>query len=219
MRGSGSYAPPMARSQTMKEAFAEAFTHPSFWLLIAGFFVCGFQVAFYSVHLPAYVADKGLEPWVAVWSLMAVGGANLIGTYLAGQSGRIVEKRVGLSFIYFMRTFAFLGLLYLPMTPVTVIAISALLGLFWLSTVPLTTTLVGLFFGTQWMSMLFGFVFFSHQVGSFFGLLVAGRLYDATKSYDAMWWLCIGLGLFAALVHWPIRERPVARIAMQAKAA
>ena len=203
----------------MKEAFSEAFAHPSFWLLVAGFFVCGFHVAFYSVHLPAYGADKGLEPWVAVWSLMAVGVANLIGTYLAGQSGKYIERRRGLSFIYFMRIFAFLGLLFLPVTPWMVIGVSALLGLFWLSTVPLTSSLVGLFFGTQWMSMLFGFVFFSHQVGSFVGLWLAGRVFDTTKSYDLMWWICIGLGFFAALIHWPIREKPVARMEMQAKAA
>lgn len=207
-----------ARAQTLREAFAEAFAHPSFWLLIAGFFVCGFHVAFYSVHLPAFVADKGLPPWVGVWALMAVGIANIVGTYLAGQSGRVVEKRMGLSFIYFMRCFAFLGLLFLPMTPLTVICISALLGLFWLSTVPLTSGLVATFFGTSWMSMLFGFVFLSHQIGSFTGLLMAGILYDMTKSYDLMWWISIALGLFAAAVHWPIRERPVARVIEEMRA-
>jgi predicted MFS family arabinose efflux permease len=210
---------PLARSQTLKQAFSEAFAHPSFWLLIAGFFVCGFHVAFYSVHLPAYAADKGMEPWVAVWSLMAVGMANLVGTYIAGQSGKFVEKRMGLAFIYFMRCFAFLGLLFIPVSPWMIIGVSALLGLFWLSTVPLTSGLVGLFFGTQWMSMLFGFVFFSHQLGSFAGLWLAGRIYDATQSYDMMWWICVGMGLFAALVHWPIREKPVARIQMQTKTA
>ena len=205
--------PGILRSQTLKEAFSEAFAHPSFWLLTSGFFVCGFHVAFYGVHLPAFVSDQGLPSWVGVYALMAVGIANIIGTYLAGQSGKYVEKRVGLSFIYFMRSFAFLGLLFLPMTPLTVIAISALLGLFWLSTVPLTSSLVGLFFGTQWMSMLFGFVFLSHQLGSFAGLYLAGKVYDATQSYDLMWWISIALALFAAAIHWPIKERPVARIA------
>jgi len=207
--------PGILRSQTLSEAFREAFAHPSFWLLTAGFFVCGFHVAFYGVHLPAFVSDQGLPEWVGVWALMAVGIANIVGTYMAGQSGKYVEKRVGLSFIYFMRTFAFLGLLFLPITPVTVIGISALLGLFWLSTVPLTSSLVGLFFGTQWMSMLFGFVFLSHQLGSFMGLWLAGMLYDATKSYDTMWWISIALALFAAAIHWPIREKPVARILSQ----
>ncbi len=199
------------RPQSFSEAFAEAFRLPSFWLLVAGFFVCGFHVAFYSVHLPAFVADKGLPPWVAVSALTAVGIANIIGTFLAGQSGKIVEKRFGLAFIYFMRTFAFLGLLFLPITPWTVIGISILLGLFWLSTVPLTSAMVATFFGPQWMSMLFGFVFLSHQLGSFSGLWLAGKLYDATKSYDTMWWISIALALFAALIHLPISEKPVAR--------
>jgi MFS family permease len=204
-----------AKSQTLVEAFSEAFAHPSFWLLTSGFFVCGFHLAFYGVHLPAFVSDLGMPAWVGVWALMAVGIANIVGTYAAGQSGRFVERRVGLSFIYFMRSFAFIALLLLPLTPWLIIAISALLGIFWLSTVPLTSTLVGIFFGTQWMSMLFGFVFLSHQLGSFAGLWLAGTLYDATKSYDTMWWICIALALFAALIHWPIRERPVARLTEQ----
>ncbi len=204
-----------AKSQTLAEAFREAFAHPSFWLLTSGFFVCGFHLAFYGVHLPAFVSDLGMPSWVGVWALMAVGIANIVGTYAAGQSARFFERRVSLSFIYFMRSFAFMALLFLPLTPWLIIAVSALLGLFWLSTVPLTSTLVGIFFGTQWMSMLFGFVFLSHQLGSFLGLWLAGTLYDATKSYDTMWWICIALALFAALVHWPIRERPVARLSEQ----
>jgi predicted MFS family arabinose efflux permease len=203
------------RSQSLVEAFREAFAHPSFWLLVSGFFVCGFHLAFYGVHLPAFVSDLGMPSWVGVWALMAVGIANIIGTYTAGQSARYIERRVGLSIIYFMRSFAFLGLLFLPLSPWLIIAVSALLGLFWLSTVPLTSSLVGIFFGTQWMSMLFGFVFLSHQLGSFMGLWLAGQVYDATKSYDMMWWISIALALFAAVVHLPIRERPVARLAMQ----
>lgn len=208
--------PAATKSQTLSEAMAEAFALPSFRLLVLGFFVCGFHVGFYSVHLPAFVADKGLAPWVAVWALMAVGAANLVGTYCAGQSAKWIERRVSLAFIYLMRTFAFLALLYLPVTPTMIITVSALLGFFWLSTVPLTQSLVAIFFGTQWMSMLFGFVFLSHQAGSFVGLWLAGRLYDATKSYDLMWWICIGLALIAALLHLPIRERPVPRLAKPA---
>ncbi len=199
--------------QSLVGAFWEAFTHPSYMLLVTGFFVCGFHVAFYGVHLPAFVADKGLDGSVAVTALTLVGLANLVGTYIAGQSGRFIEKRRGLSLIYFGRCFIFLGLLFLPITPTTIIGLSILLGLFWLSTVPLTSSLVATFFGTRWMSMLFGVVFLSHQVGSFCGLWLAGYLYDATKSYDAMWWISIALGLFAAAVHWPIQERPVARLA------
>lgn len=199
--------------QTLGQAVKEAFTHPSYLLLVIGFFVCGFHVAFYGVHLPAFVADKGLDASVGVAALTTVGLANLVGTYIAGQSGRFVEKRQGLSLIYFGRCFVFLGLLFLPITAFTIIALSAVLGLLWLSTVPLTSSLVATFFGTRWMSMLFGVVFLSHQIGSFTGLWLAGVLYDLTKSYDMMWWISIALGLFAAAVHWPIKERPVARIA------
>jgi predicted MFS family arabinose efflux permease len=199
--------------QTLGQAIKEAFTHPSYLLLVIGFFVCGFHVAFYGVHLPAFVADKGLDASVGVWALTTVGLSNLVGTYIAGQSGRFIEKRRGLSLIYFGRCFVFLGLLFLPITPFTIIAMSAVLGLLWLSTVPLTSSLVATFFGTRWMSMLFGVVFLSHQVGSFTGLWLAGVLYDATKSYDMMWWISIALGLFAAAVHWPIQERPVPRLA------
>ena len=204
--------PDNVRSQSLGEAVREAAAHPSYWLLTLGFFVCGFHVAFYGVHLPAYVSDKGLPSWVGVYALMAVGIANIFGTYVAGQSGRWVEKRVGLSYIYFMRCLPFLALLFLPITSTSVIAISALLGVFWLSTVPLTSGLVGMFFGTQWMSMLFGFVFLSHQLGSFTGLWLAGYVYDSTRSYDLMWWISIALGLAAGLIHLPIRELPAARM-------
>ena len=201
-----------ADDQTLAQAFNEAFTHRSYLLLNMGFFVCGFHVAFYGVHLPRFVADHGLDPSVGVWALTCVGLANLVGTYIAGQSPRFIEKRLGLSLIYFGRCFVFLGLLFLPITGVTVIVLSIVLGVLWLSTVPLTSGLVSTFFGTRWMSMLFGTVFLSHQIGSFTGLMLAGTLYDATKSYDAMWWISIGVGLMAALVHLPIRERPVPRL-------
>jgi MFS family permease len=201
----------LQRQQSLGEAFHEAVRYPSFWLLTLGFFVCGFHVAFYGVHLPAFVADKGLPGGVAVAALTAVGVANIVGTYLSGQSTRFFPKKLGLSFIYFMRCFAFLGLLFLPINAATIIGISVLLGLFWLSTVPLTSSMVATFFGPQWMSMLFGIVFLSHQLGSFSGLWLAGVLYDHTKSYDMMWWISIALGLFAALVHEGIREAPVPR--------
>ncbi len=201
-----------ADTQTLGEAFKEAITHPSYLLLTMGFFVCGFHVAFYGVHLPRFVADHGLDPSIGVIALTCVGLANLAGTYIAGQSPRFIEKRLGLSLIYFSRCFVFLGLLFLPITGPVVIGLSILLGLFWLSTVPLTSALVSTFFGTRWMSMLFGAVFLSHQLGSFTGLWLAGVLYDATKSYDMMWWISIAVGLMAAAVHLPIRERPVARL-------
>jgi MFS family permease len=200
------------RQQTLREAFAEALAHRGFWLLTIGFFVCGFHVAFYSTHLPAFVQDQGLPGWVSVWSLMALGAVNILGTWLAGQSGAYFQKRSVLSGIYFGRFLLFVGLIYLPATPVTIIATTALLGLFWLSTIPLTSSLVGTFFGTSWMSMLFGFAFLSHQLGSFLGLYMAGVLYDATHSYTTMWWISAGLGLAACLIHLPIQERPVPRL-------
>jgi predicted MFS family arabinose efflux permease len=200
----------VVRRQTLKQALTEAFGTPSYWLLTVGFFVCGFHVAFYSVHLPAFVQDQGLGAWVGVWALMAVGLANIIGTWLAGQSGRLMLKHSALSVIYLTRTVLFLGLIVLPPTPLVIIGTSALLGLVWLSTIPLTSGLVGTLFGTGWMSMLFGFVFLSHQLGSFCGLYLAGVLYDATHSYTAMWWISAGLGLASAILHMPIRERPVA---------
>jgi predicted MFS family arabinose efflux permease len=206
-------APGVVRQQTVREALSEAMRHPSYWFLIVGFFVCGFHVAFIMVHLPAFAIDQGLPSWVGPFALSVVGIANIIGTYIAGQSGRFIEKRRGLSLIYFGRSVLFLGFLFLPMTPATVIILCGLLGLLWLATIPLTSGLVATFFGTTWMSMLFGIVFLSHQVGSFLGVWIAGRLFDMTKSYDAMWWISIALGLVAALAHWPIQEKPVARLA------
>ena len=200
------------KPQTLGEALREAFAHPSFWLLNAGFFVCGFHVVFYATHLPAYVSDVGLEPWVAVTGLVAVGLGNLVGTYFAGQWGKHYSKRYGLSLIYFARAIIFVGFLYLPITDTVVIAMSFGLGLFWLSTIPLTSSLVATFFGPVWMTMLYGIVFFSHQLGSFLGVYMAGVLFDLTKSYDVMWWISAGLGIFAALIHMPIKEAPVPRL-------
>lgn len=200
------------RAQTWQEALVEAFGHPSFLLLSLGFFVCGFHVAFIMVHLPAFTTDRGLPAWVGPIALSAIGIANIAGTYLAGQSGKYIEKRRGLSLIYFGRAFLFLGFLVLPMTSFTVIGLCTLLGLLWLATIPLTSGLVATFFGTTWMSMLFGIVFFAHQLGAFLGVWIAGRVFDATKSYDAMWWMSIALGLLAGLINWPISERPVARL-------
>ncbi len=205
------------REQTLKEALSEAFAHPSFWLLTFGFFVCGFHVAFIITHLPNFAKSEGLGSWVGAWAISLVGIANIVGTYLAGQSGPYIEKRRGLSLIYFARAIIFAGFLLLPPSPWMIIGLCGLLGLFWLSTVPLTSGLVATFFGTQWMSMLFGIVFLSHQIGSFMGVWIAGRLFDTYKSYDMMWWISIALGLVSALINWPISEKPVARITNAAK--
>lgn len=207
----GRHAPQLV-PQSAGEAIREAARLPSFWLLNLGFFVCGFHVVFYATHLPPFVADLGLGPEIAVWGLTAVGIGNLAGTYLAGQWGRRLPKRYGLSLIYIGRALVFLGFLFLPLTGGTVIALSALLGVLWLSTVPLTSGLVATFFGPRWMTMLYGFVFLSHQVGSFMGVWLGGAIYDRLGSYDAMWWISVGLAMFAALIHWPIVEQPVARM-------
>jgi predicted MFS family arabinose efflux permease len=201
----------MEKPQSLGAALREASGHRSFWLLNLGFFVCGFHVVFYGVHLPAYVADKGLDPKVAVIALVLVGVGNLVGTYLAGQSGRFMEKRRALSLIYAIRAAIFLCFLFLPITPLTIIVLSGALGLVWLSTVPLTSGLVATFYGPAWMTMLYGVVFVSHQLGSFLGVWLGGLVYDTTKSYDAMWWISVALGVFAALIHWPIEEKAVAR--------
>jgi predicted MFS family arabinose efflux permease len=203
------------KPQSLREAFAEALRLPSYWLLVVGYSVCGFHVAFYSTHLPAYVASQGLPAWVAVWALTATGVANIIGTFLAGRSAPYLEKRQSLTFIYLIRCVIFLGLLYLPPSPPAIIGLSSLLGLVWLATVPLTSGLVATFFGTTWLSMLFGIVLLSHQIGSFIGVWLAGILFDLTQSYDSMWRISIGISLTAALLHWPIRERPVARLEAQ----
>lgn len=197
--------------QSLADALREASRTPSFWLLNAGFFVCGFHVVFYGTHLPAYVADQGLAASVAVIALTVVGLGNLAGTWLAGQWGRVLPKRYGLMLIYSGRAVVFLGFLFLPITATTVVVLSGLLGLLWLSTVPLTSGLVATFFGPRWMTMLYGIVFLSHQVGSFLGAWLGGYLFDLTKSYDAMWWISVALGVFSALVHWPIREEQVIR--------
>lgn len=206
--------PPLAHAagtanQSLATALSEASRLPSYWLLNAGFFVCGFHLAFFGTHLPAFVADKGLDGSVAVWALTAVGLGNLAGTYLSGQSAKYFPKRYGLSAIYLARSFVFLGFLFLPIAPFMVILMSGLLGLLWLSTIPLTSGLVATFFGPQWMTMLYGVVFLSHQVGSFLGAWSAGVVFDATKSYDFMWWISVALGIVAALVHLPIKEESV----------
>ncbi|MFY0610505.1 MAG: MFS transporter [Hyphomicrobiaceae bacterium] len=202
---------PEVKSQTLGAALAEAATHPSFWLLNAGFFVCGFHVVFYAVHLPSYVASQGLDAMYGVIGLTVVGIGNLIGTYFAGQWGKKRSKKWGLSFIYLGRAVVFLGFLYLPIDGLTIILLSATLGMFWLSTIPLTSSLVSVFYGPTWMTMLYGIVFFSHQVGSFMGAWMAGYLFDRTQSYDMMWWISVALGIFAALIHIPIAERQVRR--------
>jgi predicted MFS family arabinose efflux permease len=192
-------------------AIREAFGHPSFLLLTAGYFVCGFQVVFIGVHLPSYLRDKGLPADVAPTALALIGLFNVFGTYLAGSLGQRLPKRAVLSAIYLLRALAILAFVTVPVTPVSVYLFAATIGFLWLSTVPPTNAIVAQVFGVRHMSMLGGFVFLSHQVGSFLGVWLGGRLYDATGSYDVVWWLAIGLGVFAALVNLPVREAAIVR--------
>jgi MFS family permease len=194
-----------------REALRGAMSHPSYLLLTAGFFVCGFHIAFVTTHLPPYLHDLGFGGTLAAWSVALIGLFNVIGAYTAGVLGGRYSKRLLLSGIYFSRALAFFLFVVLPPTTFSVLLFGAALGLLWLSTVPLTSGLVALMFGTRHAGMLFGFVFLSHQVGAFAGVWIGGAVYEATGAYDAMWWLCIGLGLAAAVVHLPILERRAPR--------
>ncbi|MEE3000229.1 MAG: MFS transporter [Pseudomonadota bacterium] len=198
--------------QSLKEALYEAKRHYGFVLLTIGFFVCGFQLGFITIHLPPYVSDLGLDPEVAVVGLALIGGFNIVGSLLSGLAGQRWSKKKSLSFIYLTRGLLILGLLLLPKTELTLYVFSASMGLLWLSTVPLTSGIIAQVFGLRYMATLFGIVFLSHQLGSFLGIWLGGLLFDGTGSYDVVWWLGAALGLAAALVHWPIDENPLQRV-------
>jgi MFS family permease len=206
---SGGAAP--VRDQTIWEALKEAFKYPSFQLLMAGYFVCGFQVVFIGVHMPSYLKDKGLSPQVASYALALIGLFNVFGTYIAGSLGQKMPKKWILSFIYFARAVAISIFLIAPLTPWSVYIFASVMGLLWLSTVPPTNATVAQIFGVAHLSMLGGFVFFSHQIGSFMGVWLGGVLYDKTGSYDIVWYISIALGIFAALVNLPVREEAISR--------
>ena len=199
------------REQTIGQALREAFGYRSFQLLMAGYFVCGFQVVFIGVHMPSYLKDNGLSPQVASYALALIGLFNVIGTYAAGALGQRMAKRHILAFIYFARSVAIVLFLWAPLTPTSVYIFSAVMGVLWLSTVPPTNAVVAQIFGVAHLSMLGGFVFFSHQIGSFMGVWLGGFLYDKTGSYDIVWYIAIALGVFAALVNLPVRETAIAR--------
>ena len=205
-------AAPAAVEQGLLEALREAFAHKGYVLLTTGFFVCGFHVAFITVHFPAYVRDVGLDPAIGAWAISLIGLCNIAGSFLAGALGQRFSQRLGLSAIYTARALAILALLLLPKTPLVILGFAAVMGILWLSTVPLTTGIIAQVFGVRYMATLFGIVFLSHQVGSFLGVWLGGVLYDTTGSYDGMWWAGIALGLLAAVVHLPIDERPLARL-------
>ncbi|MDP2620363.1 MAG: MFS transporter [Hyphomicrobiales bacterium] len=203
----------MGRDQTITEALSEAFGYRSFVLLVAGFFVCGFQIAFITTHLPPYITDVGLDPALGAWAIAIIGLFNIVGSLASGVIGGRYSKPIFLSLIYFSRAVAIALFILLPPSPASVLLFAAAMGLLWLSTVPPTSGLVAIMFGPRYMATLFGFVFFSHQVGAFLGVWLGGRLYDQYQSYEVVWWLGVALGIFAAIVHWPIREQPVERLA------
>jgi predicted MFS family arabinose efflux permease len=203
-------APP-PREQSILQALKEAFKYPSFQLLMAGYFVCGFQVVFIGVHMPSYLRDKGLSPQVASYALALIGLFNVFGTYAAGVLGQRMQKKNILAFIYLARAVVISVFLIAPLTPMSVYIFSATMGLLWLSTVPPTNATVAQIFGVKHLSMLSGFVFFSHQIGSFMGVWLGGFLYDRTGSYDIVWYIAIALGVLAALVNLPIKEAAIAR--------
>ena len=198
--------------QTISEAIREAAQHRGFILLTTGFFVCGFHVAFIGIHFPAYVTDLGFAPRVGAWSIALIGIFNIVGSILAGLYGRRGVKKLGLSFIYAARAVVILVLLVMPKTELSLYLFAAAMGLLWLSTVPLTNMVVAQIFGVRYMATLYGFVFVSHQLGSFLGVWLGGFLYDMTGTYDLVWYAGIVLGIVAALVHLPINEAPLARL-------
>ena len=197
--------------QTAGQALREALGHKSYLLLTTGFFVCGFQVAFITAHFPAYLGDIGIEPRYAVIAMALIGFFNIAGSLAAGVIGQRYSKPYFLAYIYIGRSIAVTAFLLLPQSPLSVIIFAAVMGVLWLSTVPPTNALVAIMFGTRHLGLLGGVVFLSHQIGSFLGVWMGGYLYDKLGSYDLVWWLGVGMGLFAAVVHWPIREQPVAR--------
>lgn len=200
-----------AGHQSIGQALREAFGYRSFQLLMLGYFVCGFQVVFIGVHLPSYLRDHGLGLGVSTGALMLIGLFNIFGTYAAGMLGQRFPKRYLLSAIYGLRAVAIVIFISVPLTPLSVYVFAAVIGFLWLSTVPPTNAVVAQIFGAQHLSMLGGFVFFSHQIGSFLGVWLGGRLYDATASYDVVWWLAVALGVMAMLANLPVREAPILR--------
>ena len=201
--------------QTVREALKEAFQTKSFNLLTLGFFVCGFHVTFVAVHLPAFIEDENLPFWVGGWALALIGLFNIIGTLYFGYLGDRLSKKNLLALLYSLRSLLFLVFIFLPKTELTVLLFACILGILWLSTVPLTSGIITVVFGPYYMSMLYGIAFFSHQIGSFLGSWLGGRLFDIYGSYELMWWISVALGFISAIMHIPIKEKAVQRLANQ----
>ena len=204
------------RQQSILQAVREAFGYRSFQLLMAGYFVCGFQVVFIGVHMPSYLKDQGLDPQVAGTALALIGLFNILGTYAAGVLGQHFPKNLLLSFNYTMRGVFISLFIFLPLSPVSVYLFAAAMGLLWLSTVPVTSAIVAQMFGVAHFSMLSGFVFMSHQLGSYMGVWLGGWVFDRTGSYDQVWYLTIALSVFAALINLPVREQGIQRVPLAA---
>jgi predicted MFS family arabinose efflux permease len=204
--------PELGFAQTLRAAFG----HPSYLLLLTGFFVCGFQLAFVTIHLPPYLDDRGIGAALAAWAIGLIGLFNIVGAYVAGVLGARHSNKMLLSGLYVGRAVVTVLFLTFPITPVSVLLFAAGMGLLWLSAVPPTTGLVAVMFGTRYMATLFGIVFLNHQLGSFVGVWLGGWLYQRTGSYDVAWWLSVILALAAALIHLPIAERPAPRFATAA---
>lgn len=202
-----------AAPQSLRQALGEAFAHSSYVLLVLGFFTCGFQLAFITVHMPAYLVDRGLSATVGGWTLATIGLFNIVGSVTSGWLGDRMPKRYLLSIIYFVRAAAIFAFVSFPTTPFSCIAFGATMGLMWLSTVPPTNGIIAVIFGNQWLATLTGFAFFSHQVGGFLGVWLGGVVFDRTGSYDAVWWLAILFGVLSGLINMPIVEKPVSRAA------
>jgi predicted MFS family arabinose efflux permease len=198
--------------QTIGGAIREAREHSGFWLLNAGFFVCGFHVAFVATHLPAYLADRGLPPSVSAWALAMIGLFNILGSYMFGALGGHFRQKWVLAAIYLARAVVISLFLIVPLSGISAIAFGAGIGFLWLGTVPLTSGIVAQVFGVRYLSMLYGVVFASHQVGSFFGAWGGGWAYDVLGSYDSVWIASIALALFAAAIHLPIKDQPLPRL-------
>ena len=203
-------------TQSVGQALREAFGHRSYVLLVLGFFTCGFQLAFVTVHLPSYLLDRGLSAEVGAWTIAVIGLFNIFGALGSGYLGGRMPRRYLLSFIYFGRALAIIALITLPASTTVTLIYAAITGLFWLSTVPPTSGLVAVMFGTRWLAMLFGFAFFSHQVGGFLGVWLGGLAYEATGSYNMVWWLSVFFGVASAVINLPIVEKPVVRRATAA---
>jgi MFS family permease len=205
--------------QSLRHALSEAFAHRSYVLLVLGFFTCGFQLAFITAHLPAYLVDRGLSVQVGGWVIATIGLFNIVGSLAAGWAGTRMPKRYILAFLYFMRAASIAVFISVPLSTTSAILFAVSTGLTWLSTVPPTSGLVALMFGTRWLAMLFGFAFFSHQVGSFLGVWLGGIAYEATGSYNLVWILSIAFGVASAIINLPIVEKPVKRLSLQAEPA